>query len=142
MNEEDYIELARHIRGHLEDLGLNDIAEIRNYMDDEEGERPPLDGRTLTRQMLEALDRYLAVNASETVDEAFKTIRESIAGEEVPSIALVHREGERIAALEGRKIVEPIATLGNMSEVREDLRKLGGLLLEDPEDPQSHWEPR
>ena len=135
MDEEDYFELARSIRAHLEELGLHDIADFRNYMDDDDGERPPPDGRTLMKLMLEAFDRYLAVNASETVEEALRTIRESIDGEGAPSTALVHIEDERTAALEGREIAEPIATLGNMSEVRAALGRLGELLLADPEHP-------
>lgn len=136
MDDEDYFVLARSIRAHLEELGLHDIADFRNYMVDDDGERLPLDGRTLMKLMLEALDRYLAANASETVDEALGTIRESIDGEEAPSIALVHLEDERMAFLEGREIAEPIATLGKMSEAREALRELREVLLEDPESPE------
>ena len=142
MDDRDYLELARSFRDHFKALGLHDIADFRNYIENEDGERMLPDGRTLMKQMLEAFDRYLAMNASETVEEALTTIRKSIDGEEGPETALVHLEDERMATLERRGSAVPIATLGKLLEVRSELGRLREFLLSDPDDPQPGWGPR
>ena len=105
MNDEDYVELVQELNKHLSELGLHEIADVRYYMRDEEGERPPLDGRTLLRQLLEGVDRYLAVNASETMEQALGTIRRCIGSEEAPIAAFV--SGRRSLQTEGYRNRSP-----------------------------------
>jgi len=57
MDDEEYFELARVIRDHVLELGLDDIADFNNYVNDEGDDRSPPDGKTLIRLMLAAFDR-------------------------------------------------------------------------------------
>ena len=131
MDDVEYFELARLIRDHLLDLGLDDIADFNNYMENEGDDRSPMNGKTLIKLMLGALDRYLAANSSETVDEALQILASNIDEGEPPTRAAVHVGDDRMAAIQGRE--EPVEVVGlqNMVEVRTALRRLEQLLLED-----------
>ena len=134
MDNEEYFVLARLIRDRLLELDLDEIAEFSNYMEDEGEDRLPPDGKSLVRGMLRAFDRYLAVNALETVEESLRIIGHNIDRSELDIRALVHPTNDGIDVVNGRDIAEPVPTLGNMSEVRNELAILEALLLEDAED--------
>ena len=142
MNEEEYLALADLIGRHLVELGLGEIADLGNYMDNEGEERSPPDGRALIKLMLGAFDRYLAVNSAETVEESLEIIRGCIDEGERPGGVFVHLGEEELAVTVGRDGAEPIATLGNMSETRTALRRLAERLLEDSGPPEPDGESR
>ena len=129
MDDEEYLELAALIGARLARLGLDDIADVSNYMDEEMERRSLPHGRVLVKQMLEAFDRYLVANAAETVTESLSLIGNCTGAELGPESALLHFDDDRAAALAGRERVGPIPTLGHVAEVREDLRLLGEALL-------------
>ena len=142
MDDEEYLGLAGLIRDELLELGLYDIADFSHYVDAEEEERGPPDGRLLIWGMLTAFDRYLASNASETVSASLALLHERIDEGERPRAAVVHG-GEEEAAVRGRReIAEPVATLGDMSETRSALLRLTKRLLEGYEPPEPEGERR
>ena len=129
MDDEEYLDLAKLIGARLERLGLDDIADFGNYMDEEGEERSLPPGRILVKRMLEAFDRYLVANAAETVTESLSLIGDRTGAELGPGSALLHFDDDRAAALVGRERVGPIPTLGSVAEVRRELRLLGEALL-------------
>ena len=129
MDDEEYLELAGLIGARLSNLGLDDIADFGNYMDEEGGERSLPPGRILVKRMLEAFDRYLVANAAETVTESLSLIGNCTGAELGPDSALLHFDDARAAALSGRERVSPIPTLGYVAEVRGELRQLREALL-------------
>ena len=135
MDDVEYFELARLIRDYLLDLGLDDIADFNNYAEDEGEDRSPPNGKTLIKLMLAAFDRYLAANASETVEESLQIVASNIDEGEPPMRAAVHVRDDRMAAIQGREEPAEIVGLQNMVEVRTALRRLEQLLLEDFEPP-------
>ena len=129
MDDEDYLELAKLIGARLENLGLGDIADFDNYMDEEGEERSLPPGRILVKRMLEAFDRYLVSNAAETATGSLALIGRCT-GEELGSdSAMLHFDDERAAALVGRERVGPIPTLGYVAEVRRELSLLQEALM-------------
>ena len=133
MDDEDYLELAGLIGQRLEELGLDDIADFSNYMDEEGEERSLPDGRRLVKRMFGAFDRYLSANAAETVTESLLLIRNSLDDGPRPERAMLHFNDDRWSALAGREGSVPIPTIGNMAEVRRELRLLEEALMEPPE---------
>ena len=124
MDDEEYLELAKLIGARLANLGLEDLADFGNYMDEGGEERSLPPGRILVKRMLEAFDRYLVVNAGETVTESLALIERCTRAELGSDSALLHFDDERAAALEDRERVGPIPTLGYVAEVRRELSLL------------------
>ena len=131
MDDEEYFELARLIRDHLLELGLDDIADFNRYLGDEDEGRPPPDGRTLVKLILRSFDRYLAANATETVEESLRIITNSIDEGERPEWALVHAGDHPMHGIRDREVPAEVMGLGRLAEVREALRGLERRLLED-----------
>ena len=131
MDDIEYFELARLIRDHLLDLGLDNIADFNNYVEDEGEDRLPPDGKNLIKLMLAAFDRYLVANASETVQHALQIVARNIDEGEPPMRAAVHFGDDRMAAIQGRERPAEVVGLQNIVEVRTALRRLEQLLLED-----------
>ena len=132
MDDKEYLELAGLIGERLVELGLDDIADFGNYMDEEGEERSLPVGRTLVKRMLGALDRYLAANAAETVANSLLVIRNSLDDGLRPETALLHFDDDRLSALAGPEEGVPIPSLGNMVEVRSELHLLEEALMEPP----------
>ena len=132
MDDEEYLELAGLIGERLAELGLDDIADFANYMDEEGEERSLPDGRTLVKRMLGAFDRYLAANSAETVTESLLLIRNSLDDGTRPESAMLHFDDDRLSGLAGREGGVPIPSLGNMMEVRSELHMLVEALMEPP----------
>ena len=135
MEDNDYYDLARFIRDRLRELGLDDIGDLRSYMEEEEGERSAPDGKALVGSMLAAFDRYLAVNSSETVDKSLGIIERSIESREPPREVLVYPGEEGLAVMEGREEPERLPTLGYLEETRMELAGLLEMLMADPDEP-------
>ena len=131
MDDKEYFELARLIRDHLLDLGLDNIADFNHYVEEEGEDRSPPNGKNLIKMMLAAFDRYLVANASETVQEALQIIARNIDEGEPPMRAAVHFEDDMMAAIQGRERPVEVVGLQNTVEVRTALRRLEQLLLED-----------
>ena len=140
MDDKEYFDLAGLIGEHLSDLGLDEIADFNNYVE-YEGDDPKLpDGKALIRQMLAAFDRYLAANASETVEEALQVIAGNIDERLPPTQAVVHVTDDQSASVEGRVVPEELVGLQHITETREALTDLGQFLLEDSKPPESRGE--
>ena len=131
MTDEEYLQLARLIGERLGELGLDEIADFGNYLDDESEERSLPEGKVLIKRILGAFDRYLAANGAETVAGSLALIRESIDDGRAPERAFLHFDDERSASLAGREAAQSISTLGKLAEVRAELKRLEALLLED-----------
>ena len=132
MDDEEYLKLAALIGRRLSELSLDDIADFDNYMDEEGEERTLPDGRTLVKRMLGAFDRYLAANAAETVTESLMLIGNSVDDGPRPESAMLHFGDDRLSPLAGLEEGVPIPTLGNMVEIRSELRMLVEALMEPP----------
>ena len=132
MDDKEYLKLAGLIGPRLSDLGLDDLADFSNYMDERGEERSLPDGRTLVKRMLGAFDRYLAANAAEAVTESLLLIGNSLDDGPRPESAMLHFEDDRLSALEGPEGGVPLPTLGNMKEVRRKLHVLEETLMEPP----------
>ena len=139
MDDEEYLELARLIGQRLSELGLNDIADFGNYMDEEGEERSLPDGRTLVKRMLGAFDRYLAANAAEAVTESLFLIGNSLDDGARPESVMLHFEDDRLSGLAVADDGVPIPTLGNTAEIRSELHMLEAALMEasSPLEPDS-----
>lgn len=139
MDDEEYLKLAGLIGRRLSELGLDDIADFGNYMDEEGEERSLPDGRTLVKRMLGAFDRYLAANAAEAVTESLLLIGNSLDDGARPESAILHFEDDRLSGLAGPDEGVPIPTLGNMVEIRSELHMLEAALMEasPPSEPDS-----
>lgn len=135
MDENDYYELARFIRDRLEELGLDDIGDLRSYMEEKNGERSAPGGKALVKSLLDAFDRYLALNSSETVDKSLRILGRSVESGEPPSEVLVYPGEEGLAVMEGRKEPEQLPTLGYLEQTRMELTDLKELLMADPDEP-------
>ena len=124
MTDEEYLILARLIGDRLGDLGLDDIADFGNYLDEEGEERSLPEGKVLIKRMLAAFDRFLAANAAETVAASLKLIQDNIDDGRFPESALLHFDDERSAFVAGGELVQTIPTLGDLAEVRLEIRRL------------------
>lgn len=133
MHDKEYFEIAGLIRKHLLELGLDEIAEFNNYAEYEGDDRRSPDGKTLVKLMLAAVDRYLAANAAETVEESLRIIAENIDEGTPPTRALVYVSDEPANSYE--RLDEPAEVVGlqNTAEIRAKLRRLEQHLLEDSE---------
>ena len=138
MEDEEYLELAELIGQRLSEIGLDDIADFGNYTDEAEEGRSLPDSRTLVKRMLGAFDRYLAANAAEAVTESLMLIGNSLDDGPRPKSAMLHIEDDRLSALAGPEEGVPIPTLGNMVEIRNELRMLAeALMAPPPSEPDS-----
>lgn len=135
MDDNDYYQLARFIRDRLEELGLDDIGDLRSYMEEKGDERSAPGGKALVKSMLAAFDRYLVLNSSETVDKSLRIIGRNIESGEPPSEVLVHPGEEGLAVMEGRERPERLPTLGYLEETRMELAGLVEMLVADPDEP-------
>ena len=131
MDDEEFFDLARLIRDHLLELGLNDIADFDHYFGDEDEGRPLPDGRTLVKLILRSFDRYLAANSTETVEESLRIITNSIDEGERPEWALVHVGDHPMHGISDREVPAEVMGLGRLAEMREALRELERRLFED-----------
>ena len=138
MDDNEYLEIARLIRDHLMDLGLDDIADFSNYAEYESDDQSPIDGKTLIKLMLAAFDRYLVANASETVEESLQIIASNIDEGIPPERALVHARDDRSASITGLEDPTEVVGLRNTAAMRTELRRLERLLLNDSEPSGPH----
>ena len=70
MDDEDWLEILRHIQAELREIGLHSIAELFGYEEETHEARRSYRARKLAILMLEALDRHMAIHSSDTVDQA------------------------------------------------------------------------
>jgi hypothetical protein len=126
MNEEEFLALENLLREQFESIGASDLADPTAYLMRERAEEPTRmrDPRDRLLQMLEALDRRLAIEDGDTFGEAMAILRESTDGA-MPEQVLVEPVSE----------VEPMVDLSvtpNLRELRTRLRRLIGNLAETP----------
>ena len=134
MDEKDYFELARFVRSHFIELGLNDLADFSHYMVENGEEQVMPDGRMLVRLMFMAFDRHLAVNSSETLERSMQKIAENIDSGKIPRDVFLHRD-DGVARTIGRVEAESLNPEANLSEIRIALWELQRRLFAGDEPP-------
>lgn len=125
MNERDYRALIELVEGQLRSIGASDLADPQHYVVFEDGEARLLDPFNRLIQMLEALDRKMAIEDRATFDAAMESLNRSTAGEG-PRAALV--ELARDQEVDAVKV--DLSGAPDLRETRMMLRRLIGQLRE------------
>jgi hypothetical protein len=133
MEDDEYRDLIKMVAEQLILVGASDIADERHYVVDDvdTDERRLVEPRRQLIGMLQAFERFLAIQDKATYDAAFQLFNEQIP------------EGGPRAAIflptEGSVEMNPrnFATAPDLSEVRWSLRGLIDQLKRDPE-PTPH----
>jgi hypothetical protein len=125
MDERDYRALIELVEERLRSVGAADLADPQHYVFFEDGEARLLDPFNRLIQMLEALDRKMAVEDKATYDAAIRSLNRSTAGEG-PRAALV--ELARDQEIDAVKV--DLSGAPDLRETRMMLRRLIGQLRE------------
>ncbi|MEP3635367.1 MAG: hypothetical protein ABJM82_16935 [Shimia thalassica] len=128
MDDEDWLEILRHIQAELREIGLHSIAELSGYDEETHEARRSFGSRKLTILMLEALDRHLAIHSSDTVDVALNMIRENSDSKGLDGAILINDRDD--IDVEGRDHEEILRGDPRVPSAMKDLRNLIGQLLE------------
>lgn len=128
MDDEDWLEILRHIQSELREIGLYSIAEISGYEEETYEASRSFRARKLAIMMLEALDRHMAIHSSETVDLALSIIRENSDSEGLDGAILINDRDD--IDVEGRDREEKLRGDPRIPSAMKDLRDLIGQLLE------------
>lgn len=128
MDEEDWLEILRHVQAEFRRIGLHAIADLSGYDEETYEGRRTFGARKLTILMLEALDRHLVIHSSETVDKAMVMIRENVETGGIDAAILINN-GDDIE-IEERKREEVLRGDQQIPSAMKDLRILIGQLLE------------
>lgn len=124
MDEDDFRAILEVLQENLRDIGASEIADPRGYLvrdtDDGELRSPPPD--ELAIEMLEALDRFLAVRDRSTYDTALLTLSHRV-DRRIEEVIVVDPEDELASA--------SLSDLPDLSDLRGDLSKLIGQLREN-----------
>lgn len=134
MNEEDFRALIEYLMGQLRSIGANDIADERHYLrsDDGGGEATLLPPRERLIAMLQALDRYLAVQDRAMYKDAMGRIAENV--EQAPTSVRV----ASFASDAAEPLEVDLANAPDLFEVRQSLNALiQQLKFQDLEPPPS-----
>lgn len=128
MEERDWLEILRLIQAELRDVGLNSIAELSGYEEETFEGRRTYGARKLVILMLQALDRYLVVRSSDTVEQALALIQENVESRGLDG-AILFNDGDDIG-VEGREREEVLRGDSRIPEALKDLRVLLTQLIE------------
>ncbi|SDX69204.1 hypothetical protein SAMN04488041_11219 [Sulfitobacter pontiacus] len=128
MDDEDWLEILRHIQAELREIGLQSLAELSGYAEETHEARRSFGARKLTILMLDALDRHLAIHSSDTVDRALNIIRENSDSERLDGAILINDRDD--IDVEGREHEEMLRGDPRIPSAMKDLRNLIGQLLE------------
>jgi hypothetical protein len=128
MEEQDWLEILRHIQAELRDIGLTSIAELSGYDEETHEARRSYGARKLTILMLEALDRHLTIHSSELVGEALSIIRENSDSKGMDGAVLLNDSDDM--DVEGRDYEELLQGDPRIPTAMADLRALIEQLLE------------
>lgn len=130
MDDDDFRALIVLLQGELRGIGAPDIADERHYLrrDAESGEADFTDPRMVLIGMLEAFGRFLAVRDIGTYRTALARLNDTMEGRGPKEALVVSDNPER-----------PVVNLGrapDLGQVRGDLGRLIGQLLETPPEPR------
>jgi hypothetical protein len=123
MEEEDFRELAQVIRQQLQELGLESVADIDNYVVDAEGERRRPSARVLVFEMLKAFDRHVALLDRSVYEHAMGGIREVISEGARPEDAVIQID-PGVSEIVGARDLFSLRDVHDIGEVRVSLRRL------------------
>ncbi len=129
MEDDDYHELIKLVADRLTAVGAGDIADERHYIinDPDTDERRILGPRYQLIAMLQAFERFLAIQDRGTYDAAFRLFNEWAPDRGPRTVTFVPTEGAAD--------INPVdlASAPDLSEVRDNLRELIYRLKIDPE---------
>lgn len=134
MNEDEYRELVQFIQSQFREIGLSDLADLRNYLTSIDAEASLPESKKLVHLMLEAFDRHLAALDAQTVTESLVRIRKFLADGPVPELAVVHYP-EALSELTRTKSPVLISGYSGIADIRTQLREFMDDLDREPPTP-------
>lgn len=131
MDDEDYQALVTEVTAQLKSIGAADIADDQHYVDvnPETGEARLLSPKKRLFLMLQAFDRYLAIQDRSTFEKAQAIFRDSLdEGQMLSAVYLIPTE-------DGSEHEVDLSKAPDLSEVREQLSALTRELFRIDRDP-------
>lgn len=133
MDDDDFLAIIAVLETRLRDADAGDIADPRHYLDrdPETGEARMPEPRKRLIEMLLAFDRFLAVRDRQTFKESMESLRRSLG-----RTADFGLQDVVVVSDDVRAHPVSLSETPDLSELRSDLQRLVGQLIETPYPPR------